>query len=54
MPAPEEVVVRTVEGKQVKIVYPYSGSMTSAGIAILAIGRDNSEEELEYLQQANW
>jgi hypothetical protein len=35
---PEEI--RTVEGKQIKIVYPYSGSMTSAGIAILGIGRD--------------
>ena len=34
-----EVVV-TEGGKQRKIVYPYSGSMTSAGIAILAIGRD--------------
>ena len=57
---PEEI--RTVEGKQVKIVYPYSGSMTSAGIAILAIGRDilgkndrwfNAERD-RHLRRAMW
>jgi hypothetical protein len=28
------------DGKEVKVVFPYSGSMTSAGVAVLAIGRD--------------
>jgi len=28
------------DGKERKIVYPYSGSMTAAGVAILAIGRE--------------
>jgi hypothetical protein len=36
---PEELVT-LADGTTKKIVYPYSGSMTSAGIAILAIGRD--------------
>jgi hypothetical protein len=31
---------QTPDGKERKIVYPYSGSMTSAGVAVLAIGRD--------------
>jgi len=36
---PEEEVT-LADGTTKKIVYPYSGSMTSAGIAILGIGRD--------------
>jgi hypothetical protein len=28
------------DGQERKIVYPYSGSMTAAGVAVLAIGRD--------------
>jgi hypothetical protein len=36
---PEEEIT-LADGTTKKIVYPYSGSMTSAGIAILAIGRD--------------
>ena len=36
---PEERV-KGVDGKVRRIVYPYSGSMTSSGIAILAVGRD--------------
>jgi len=32
-------VTTTSDGKRIKRVYPYSGSMTSAGIAALAIGR---------------
>lgn len=31
---------QTADGQERKIVYPYSGSMTSAGVAVLAIGRD--------------
>jgi hypothetical protein len=36
---PEETVTLS-DGTTKKIVYPYSGSMTAAGVAILAIGRD--------------
>ncbi|MCK6458637.1 MAG: hypothetical protein L6Q95_01925 [Planctomycetes bacterium] len=36
---PEEEITLS-DGTTKKVVYPYSGSMTSAGIAILAIGRD--------------
>lgn len=32
--------IKTQSGKVVDRVFPYSGSMTSAGVAILAIGRD--------------
>jgi len=36
---PEEI--RTgPDGKSIKYTYPYSGSMTTAGIAVLAVGRD--------------
>jgi len=35
------------KGGTKKIVYPYSGSMTSAGVAILAIGRDILGEKMD-------
>jgi hypothetical protein len=41
---PEEEIT-LADGTTKKIVYPYSGSMTSAGIAILAIGRDILDED---------
>ncbi len=48
---PEEEVTLS-DGTTKKIVYPYSGSMTSAGIAILAIGRDILGDD-DWLQGTN-
>jgi hypothetical protein len=49
---PEEDVTLP-DGTTKKIVYPYSGSMTAAGIAILAIGRDILGDDDEWLKGAN-
>jgi len=48
---PEEIVTLS-DGTTRKIVYPYSGSMTSAGIAILAIGRDILGEKDSWMTEA--
>ncbi len=49
---PEEEITLS-DGTTKKIVYPYSGSMTSAGVAILAIGRDILGEDDAWLKGAN-
>ena len=49
---PEEVLTLS-DGTTKKIVYPYSGSMTSAGVAILAIGRDILGDDDAWLKGAN-
>jgi len=49
---PEEEVT-LADGTTRKIVYPYSGSMTSAGVAILAIGRDILGEGDTWLTKDN-
>jgi len=49
---PEEEVTLP-DGTTKKIVYPYSGSMTSAGVAILAIGRDILGKDDSWLKGEN-
>ncbi|MHC4224470.1 MAG: hypothetical protein ACYSX0_07090 [Planctomycetota bacterium] len=46
---PKETIT-TEDGKRIERVYPYSGSMTTAGIAILAIGRDILGEDDSWLK----
>jgi hypothetical protein len=49
---PEETITLS-DGTTKKIVYPYSGSMTSAGVAILAIGREILGGDDAWLKGAN-
>ena len=48
---PEETRIGA-DGQEIKIPYPYSGSMTAAGVAILAIGRDILGEKDSFLTPA--
>ncbi|MFI5402510.1 MAG: hypothetical protein ACHQ1G_06200 [Planctomycetota bacterium] len=49
---PEEEIT-LADGTTKKIVYPYSGSMTSAGVAILAIGRDILGKDDDWMKGAH-